>query len=78
MWAGETSPEGRGLGGEGAVLSEVCVASLSESPPRKPLEPTGASEDEEEAVPLVGRPVVLCGDTGGSPEPVVALKVASL
>ena len=29
------------------MLSEVCVAK---SPSRKPLEPTGASEDEEEAV----------------------------
>ena len=75
MWAGETSPEGRGLGGEGAVLSEVCVAK---SQSRKPLEPTGASEDEEEAVPPLGNPAVLCRDTGGSPEPVVALKVASL
>ena len=31
------------------MLSEVCVAK---SPSRKPLEPTGASEDEEEAIPL--------------------------
>ena len=57
------------------MLSEVCVAK---SPSRKPLEPTGASEDEEEAVPPLGNPAVLCRDTGGSPEPVVALKVASL